>query len=179
MYLCYIDESGTPELSGNTSHFVLAGLSIPIWRWRDCDRDVKAIKKKYLIDEAEIHIAWLLRPYLEQTRVSDFDKLDHRQRISQIESIRRAELLRLQRTNPKQYKQTRKNYEKTKNYTHLSITERQGWLANWLVVLLTGVLRDCLPSALIKYILTRHVQVERLMNSRLSKLSRVMSNIFK
>jgi hypothetical protein len=33
MYLCYIDESGTPESSGNTSHFVLAGISIPIWHW--------------------------------------------------------------------------------------------------------------------------------------------------
>ena len=30
MQLCYIDESGTPELTGNTSHFVLAGISVLI-----------------------------------------------------------------------------------------------------------------------------------------------------
>jgi hypothetical protein len=30
MYLCYIDESGTPQIPGNTSHFILAGLAIPI-----------------------------------------------------------------------------------------------------------------------------------------------------
>jgi hypothetical protein len=125
MYLCYIDESGTPESSGNTSHFVLAGLSIPIWHWRDCDRDVRVIKKKYAIDDSEIHVAWILRPYIEQTRIANFDMLDHSQRVSQVESIRKGELLRLQRTNPKQYKQTRKNYEKTKNYIHLNFAERQ------------------------------------------------------
>ena len=32
MYLCYIDESGTSDIPGNTSHFILAGLSLPIWR---------------------------------------------------------------------------------------------------------------------------------------------------
>jgi hypothetical protein len=25
--LCYVDESGVPEIPGNTSHFILAGLS--------------------------------------------------------------------------------------------------------------------------------------------------------
>ena len=125
MYLCYIDESGTPDIPGNTSHFSLAGLCVPIWHWRDCDREVQTIKKKYAIENSEIHVAWILRPYLEQTRIANFDTLDYRQRISQVESIRTAELLRLQRTNPKQYKQTRKNYEKTKSYIHLNYAERR------------------------------------------------------
>jgi hypothetical protein len=43
-----------------------------------------------------------------------------------VESLRKGELLRLQRVgNPKLYKQTKKNYEKTKNYIHLSYDERQ------------------------------------------------------
>jgi hypothetical protein len=49
MYLCYIDESGTSDIPGNTSHFVLAGLSIPIWHWKDCDREVETIKRKYAL----------------------------------------------------------------------------------------------------------------------------------
>ena len=44
MYLCYLDESGTTGASmGDTSHFVLAGLSIPIWHWRDADREVSRV----------------------------------------------------------------------------------------------------------------------------------------
>lgn len=126
MYLCYIDESGTSDIPGNTSHFILAGLSVPIWHWKDCDKSIEAIKKRYALENSEIHVAWILRPYLEQTRVAGFDKLNYAQRKSQVESLRKAELLKLQRSgNPKSYKQTRKNYEKTKNYIHLSYEERQ------------------------------------------------------
>lgn len=69
MYLCYIDESGTADIPGNTSHFVLAGLSIPIWAWKDCDRQIEAIKRKYGLLDREIHVGWILRAYLEQSRV--------------------------------------------------------------------------------------------------------------
>ena len=126
MYLCYIDESGTSDIPGNTSHFILAGLSIPIWHWKECDREIETIKRKYLLDNSEVHVAWILRPYSEQSRISDFDKLDYRQRRSQVESLRKAELLRLQRSgNPSLYKQTRKNYQKTEDYIHLSYAERR------------------------------------------------------
>ncbi len=47
MHLCYIDESGTPDVPGNTSHFVLAGLALPIERWKDADRQVSAIMMRY------------------------------------------------------------------------------------------------------------------------------------
>lgn len=63
MYLCYIDESGTSDIPGNTSHFVLAGISIPIWHWRDADREIFAVKTRYGLQNAEIHTAWLLRKY--------------------------------------------------------------------------------------------------------------------
>lgn len=126
MYLCYIDESGTSDIPGNTSHFILAGLSVPIWHWKDCDQSIEVIKRRYALGNSEIHVAWILRSYLEQTRITDFHKLDYTQRRSQVESLRRAELLKLQRSgNPKLYKQTKKNYEKTKNYIHLSYNERQ------------------------------------------------------
>jgi len=107
------------------SHFILAGLSIPVTRWKDCDREIAVVKKKYALESAEIHIAWMLRPYLEQTRIPGFDSLDYRQRRSQVDSLRKAELLRLQRVNLKQYQQTRKNYRLTQSYIHLTLAERR------------------------------------------------------
>jgi hypothetical protein len=125
MYLCYIDESGTSDIPGNTSHFILAGLSIPIWHWRIYDSAIETIKKKYGLENSEIHIAWMLRPYFEQKQITNFDTLDYRQRRSQVESLRNAELLRLQRVgNPSLYKQTKKNFRKTEDYIHLSYDER-------------------------------------------------------
>ncbi len=126
MHLCYMDESGTSDIPGNTSHFILAGLSVPIWKWKDCDQSIEAIKRKYALEDSEIHVAWILRPYIEQTRIANFDKLDYTQRRYQVETLRKAELLRLQRVgNPSRYAQTKKNYEKTKSYIHLSRDERQ------------------------------------------------------
>jgi hypothetical protein len=57
MILTYIDESGTPDLPGNTSHYVLAGLSIPIWKWKSCEKEVNQIKAIYNLTNAEIHTA--------------------------------------------------------------------------------------------------------------------------
>jgi len=129
VYLCYIDESGTSDIPGNTSHFILAGLSIPILSWKGCDSDVAAIKKKYRLDDTEIHVGWILRSYLEQTRIKDFEKLDERQRRSQIEQLRKIELLRLQKAaNPKLYRQTKKNYLKTAPYIHLTYQERKDFI---------------------------------------------------
>jgi hypothetical protein len=126
MYLCYIDESGTPDVPGNTSHFVLSGLSIPIWRWKDCDREIEAIKTRYDLIGSEIHIAWILRPYYEQKVIVDFESLNYKQRRLQVNSFRNAELLRLQRSGkPKLYKQARKNFRNTECYVHLTFEERK------------------------------------------------------
>ena len=126
MYLCYIDESGTSDIPGNTSHFILAGLSIPIWHWRDCDSEIDIVKQRYALSNEEIHIAWLLRPYPEQKRIADFESLDYKQRRSLVESERKAEILRLQKIgNPKLYRQTQKNHRKSEAYIHLSFDERK------------------------------------------------------
>lgn len=130
MYLCYIDESGTSDIPGNTSHFVLAGLSLPIWHWRDADREITAIKRRYGLEEAEIHTAWLLRKYLEQTRIEDFNNLSHARRRTEVRRYRTREILRLQNSNnSRAYRQTRKNYAKTEAYIHLTYEERQNFIA--------------------------------------------------
>lgn len=124
MYLCYIDESGTSNIPGNTSHFVLAGLSIPIKKWKFCDRQIEKIKSEYHLPDSELHVAWILRPYLEQSQIPDFETMDRASRIFEVKKFRRAELLRLQKKNPRLYRQTRKNYQKTEDYIHLTHAER-------------------------------------------------------
>lgn len=129
MYLCYVDESGTPESSGNTSHFVLAGIAIPIWHWQNYEKEIIAIQKKYELEGTEIHTAWILRPYYEHTLIQDFEKMKHSQRRTEVESFRKRELLRLQRIKDnKRYKQVKKNYEKTNQYIHLTWQERNNYI---------------------------------------------------
>lgn len=129
IYFCYIDESGTPEIPGNTSHYILSGLSIPITKWKYCENGITQLKKKYKLEDAEIHTAWLARKYLEQSKISDFDNLDYNQRRHEVEKHRKKELLRLQKSgNKNHYKQTKKNYRQTESYIHLSFKERTEFL---------------------------------------------------
>ncbi|MCF8092723.1 MAG: DUF3800 domain-containing protein [Desulfotignum sp.] len=131
MYLLYIDESGTPAIPANTSHFILAGISVPIWHWKDCDREISEVKKKYYLTGKEIHTAWILRKYLEQSRIPNFDTLTHDQRVTEVSKARRAYLLDLQRNGKnKTYKQTKKNYKKTESYIHLTYDERIAFIKN-------------------------------------------------
>lgn len=126
MHLCYIDESGTSSIPGNTSHFILAGISIPIYHWRDADREITAVLKQYGLENEELHTAWVLRNYLEQSRIPDFDKLNWSDRRSAVQQTRTAHLLSLQRQQKIQtYKQARKNYIKTASYIHLTRQERK------------------------------------------------------
>lgn len=126
MHLCYIDESGVPTIPGNTSHFILAGLSIPILKWSEADGAVAAVLKKYDLEHEELHTAWLMRPYLEQSRIADFASLSRKDRRSAVESQRTKELLRLQKPGlNKLYRQVKKNYKHTKAYVHLTFDERK------------------------------------------------------
>ena len=140
MYLCYIDESGNSELSGNTTHFVLAGISLPIWHWRSADREIRNIKRRYDLQDAEIHTAWLLRKYIEQNQIKGFNSLNKLQRRQEVETLRSRNLLTLQQHGRvrKSYRQTKKNYAHTREYIHLTWEERcrfveevASCIANW------------------------------------------------
>ena len=125
MHFCYIDESGTPEIPGNTSHFILAGLSIPIWHWKDCEREVNRVKKNHGLADCEIHTGWILRPYLEQSKEPGFQDMEKADRVSAMQKARTSILLSLQKSgNRSLYKQTRKNFDKTRPYSHLLRAER-------------------------------------------------------
>jgi len=124
-YLCYIDESGTPDLPGTSSHFILSGISIPIWHWKDADREAESVLAKYGLRDEELHTAWLLRSYSEQSKIPNFDRLPWDERRSAAERARASQLLALQRAqNRTAYKQAKKNYAHTKAYVHLTRDER-------------------------------------------------------
>ncbi len=113
-------------MPGNTSHFVLVGLSIPITSWKSCDYDIDIIKGQYNLQDSEIHVGWMLRPYPEQRHIQNFVSLDYSQRRIQVERLRNGELLKLQRAkNPNLYMQTKKNFRKTGDYIHLTYEERK------------------------------------------------------
>jgi hypothetical protein len=125
MFLCYIDESGTIN-SDNTSHYVLAGLSIPIEKWKLCEKSVGHIKARYDLSNSEIHTGWMLRQYLEQSRIPKFDELDYQTRRVEVRRFRHQELLRLNKpATQKQYHRTKKNYKETDSYVHLTLKERE------------------------------------------------------
>ncbi len=131
MYLCYIDESGTPQVPGTTSHYILAGLAVPIWKWNICESEINYVKAKYDLLDKEIHTGWLIKTYPEQRKISDFETLSYVQRRSDVEMIRRSEILRLQGGGAKERKslpQVRKTQEKTKYYTHLTFAERKAFV---------------------------------------------------
>ncbi len=126
MYLCYVDESGTADIPGNTSHFILAGISVPIWHWRSADQGISAVLSRYGLGNEEFHTAWILRKYLEQFRIAGFDALGYSQRRAAVEGARNLRLLQLQRSNQTGlYRQTKKTYSHTRAYVHLTLDERR------------------------------------------------------
>lgn len=129
VYFCYIDESGTPQIPGNTSHYVLCGLSIPVKYWKRCDKQINKIKVKYGLAGAEIHTGWIKRTYLEQSKIVDFEKLSYADRRSAVLSARTAEVYRVKNQhNPKALKQLKKNFKNTEPYIHLTYQERMDFL---------------------------------------------------
>jgi hypothetical protein len=131
MYICYLDESGTPEISGNTSHYILAGLCIPIWHWKTCDIEVRKVCEKYNLVDKEIHTAWILRSYIEQTKIPKFDSMSYHERRENVQAYRNAELIRLQKLHGrKAYKQAKKNYSQTQSYIHLTLKERRAFICD-------------------------------------------------
>jgi hypothetical protein len=126
MYICYIDESGTPEVPGVSSHFVLAGVSIPIWHWRDADREVSAALDPYGLKDTELHTGWMLHSYREQSHINNFPNLERTARRAAVNRERATYLLSLQ-SSPQKVKtlrQTKKTYRNTDPYTHLTRSER-------------------------------------------------------
>jgi hypothetical protein len=129
MYLCYIDESGVPEIGHGTSHFVLLGLSIEAWDWKNQDRAVSAVKRKFALGDTEVHTGWMTRRFLEQEKTPDFATLDSPARRHAVRTARDAQLIKVQALKgSKAAAELRKNYRKTDAYIHLTLDQRMDFL---------------------------------------------------
>lgn len=129
MYLCYVDESGTPEIPGVSRNYVLAGITVPVWHWKTCDAELNVVKNKFDLAGKEIHTGWIMRRYSDQERIKDFEKLDKPKRIAQVTAERTKELLRLQSlSRSQQLKNVRGTYHKTKEYIHLTHSQRVSFI---------------------------------------------------
>jgi hypothetical protein len=158
MYLCYLDESGVPEIPGNSTHFVLAGIAIPIERWREADAAISEIMARYGLAGAELHTAWLLRKYLEQSKIQDFDALSWDERRNQVARLRVVEVHRVRKLGiAKRNSQLKKIYRHTDPYIHLTFQDRSqlaveiaGAIAQWEWAVLIA---SCIDKS---FFLTKH-----------------------
>lgn len=123
MYICYLDESGTTEAGDSSLHFVLVGLAILAPAWKNKDAQIDAIKKRYSLENAEIHTAWMLREFSEQKVIPDFAAKDHATR-RRLVIAQRTQNLAKPRSNKAQ-KGLTLNYRKTAAYVHLTKAERK------------------------------------------------------
>src|SRR5437660_3858966 len=125
MYLCYLDESGTPEISGNTSHFVLLGFAIPADVWLDKDQRINRIKSQYGLRDVEIHTGYLSRRFPEQEKVQNFISLDSPGRRAAVTVEREQHLIKtVALRSDKKLLELKKLYKKTADYIHLTFDER-------------------------------------------------------
>lgn len=143
MRICYLDESGVPELTApDSNHFVLLGLSIRAENWKVKDAKIEAIKKKYDIAGLELHTGFIARPYPEQRQIRDFDKLDYTARRVEVDKARQAFLIKkATQKGVHSIRLEKKNLAKTLPYAHLSRNERNALLRE--VADLVGSWGDC------------------------------------
>jgi hypothetical protein len=130
MYICYLDESGTPELTGSGTQFVYAGFAIPALTWRDKDIQIQTIKDQHFLTNTEIHTAWISRPYPEQDKIPNFINMSHEERKKNVIYARTINLSRRIANGEaeKKLKALKTNYRKTLPYIHLTFAERKNFL---------------------------------------------------
>lgn len=129
MFILYIDESGTEELKAQPDHFVLLGLMINAEDWKQLDQKIEKIKTKYALAGAEIHTAWMVRRYVEQDKIQDFEKLSKRKRIDEAKNQIKQRIAVLSLKNTKRVKSYRHQARVIEPYLHLSHKERMDCLS--------------------------------------------------
>jgi hypothetical protein len=99
---------------------------MPIGFWRTADGEITAALARFGLEGEEFHTAWLLRPYLEQAKISNFAQLSWPDRRREVTKYRNAELLRLSKAgNAKAYSRAKKAFRHTAPYIHLTMNERR------------------------------------------------------
>lgn len=123
MQLCYIDESGNAN-GADTSHFVLAGLSVPDEFWKFHRNQLETIKIRYELQNVEIHTAWMLKKYRVQDQISGFSSMSFTdRRVAVAQQITLVKNQSKQRKNKPQ--RLNRDFQRISNYTHLTLKERR------------------------------------------------------
>jgi hypothetical protein len=126
MYICYVDESGVEQIGANTSHFVYLGLAVPAETWKAKDQQISAVLADYNLLGEEVHAGWILRRYVDQERVADFEKMDGEARRKAVQAERDAWLIRTAALkNKSQLENLKKTLRKTQAYIHLTMDQRR------------------------------------------------------
>lgn len=126
MHFLYVDESGVEELTPDTDHFVLLGLSIPAEQWKTYDGQIETVKSKYDISHAEIHTAWMCRRYIEQNKIPNFDNLSYSDRRTKVRKQMegQAAALGIAKGAQKRVKSYHRYCRAIESYIHLTHDER-------------------------------------------------------
>lgn len=130
MYLLYVDESGVtnPHVS-QTSHYVLLGLAVHVGTWFALTRRVRELKSRYALDgdtdNLELHAAWMLRAYREQSLIPSFADLSRRARCEAVKAWRSARQSDWPILGTREVHREKKDFRKTEPYIHLTRDERE------------------------------------------------------
>ena len=127
MYLLYLDESGVTDPRPNqTSHYVMLGAAVHVGTWFGLSRRIRNLKRKYSRggEDFELHGAWLLRSYREQSLISGFEALDYNARFHAVREWREVRKAEWSALSSKSRNQERKEFRLTEPYTHLTRAER-------------------------------------------------------
>lgn len=129
MYLCYLDESGTPDHSSNTGHFTLLGITIPVDCWQTASKSINEIKSRFGLDHAEIHTGWMMRRYQAQENIPKFADLDRSARRQETEMEWQTMLRSGQISmTAKGVRNEKIRYNKSRPYFHLTYDDRVDFL---------------------------------------------------
>jgi hypothetical protein len=130
MYLLYVDESGVanPHVS-QTSHYVLFGLAVHVGTWFALTRRVRELKSRYALDgdteSLELHAAWMLRAFREQSLIPSFADLSRRARFEAVRGWRSTRQTEWPALGTREVHREKKDFRKTEPYVHLTREERE------------------------------------------------------
>ena len=185
MYFCYVDESGTSDLSDSSTHFVLVGISIPVWQWEKCEADIMKIKSKHNLKNKEIHTAWILRNYREQQLIPGFEGMTQVKRRSEVETLRKSNLHKAQ-VDPlkvKGYSQLKKNYLHTQDYIHLTLKEREAFVKEIAVTIggwkFARLFAECINKIKWDQTIAKQSLDEQAFEQLVSRFERFLKNLSK
>lgn len=130
VYILYLDESGVPEKHpSQTSHYILLGAAIYEGTWFALEKRINDIKSGFALGDPhklELHASWLIRPYFEQGRVTDFNALTHGARREAALAVRTDFIEHVLPTLPgRKRHEWRKYFRSTDAALHLTFDERR------------------------------------------------------